>query len=212
MKKAYTIGVLVLFGCLVVWLGLSVRKSALLQMSVSDDKNLEKCGEAFSTRLMRYRLPDTFEEYSADTLYDGKIALLDQSGAFARRFKTSLQEGIRDHGVAFGGHYATGEWGFTGIGNEMGLVDLKTGKAYPFPYVAEFDFVYRPDSYLLVVDPTDVIVDYAKEVNCDTAPSGKPMAKVLPLYFVWNEDEKKFGLLNPEDGPPTIDSTGRLSD
>lgn len=147
--------------------------------------------------------PINFEKYLVGEIYSGEPAKLNEESSFiAKRFRSYFTEAL-EGGSNFAGHYAIAKWGFTGIGNEIGIVDVKTGKAYVFPYVAEIEFSYKKDSNLFIVDPIESICS-----NTGTA-SGKDISEVYPFYFLW--ENETFKLLNPQDGQPSIDTVGNLA-
>lgn len=154
--------------------------------------------------------PITFGEYPVKEVYTGKSAELDlNSGFIAKRFR-SYFKGALSQGANFAGHYAVAEWGFTGVGNEMGIVDVQTGKAYVFPYVAEVEFSYNKDSNLLIVDPVEAICASVNEPgNTGMTGGGNVLSDVHSYYFLW--ENNSFKLLNPQDGKPSTDTAGNLN-
>lgn len=151
--------------------------------------------------------PVTFEEYPIKEVYTGKSAELDLNSSFiAKRYVTYFKEALTQ-GTNFSGHYAIAKWGFTGVGNEIGIVNVQTGKAYVFPYVAEVEFSYNKGSNLLIIDPIEAICGSKKD--SDTTGSGKSLSDVHPYYFLWENDS--FKLLNSQDGKPSIDTAGNLN-
>src|SRR3989338_2308828 len=112
-----------------------------------------QCSDEIATNWGNEKPFTTFEQYPPEDIFTGATAPLDLNSSFiARRFKTTINEALKND-VNFAGHYVIAEWGFTGIGNELAVVDTNTGKAYPFPYVANMGFEYKKDSNLLIVDP-----------------------------------------------------------
>jgi hypothetical protein len=162
-------------------------------------------------RLSERTKPATFEEYPIEEMYAGESAELDMNSSFiARRFRTYFKDALAQ-GANFAGHYAIAEWGFTGLGREMGVVDVQTGKAYVFPYVAETNFSYEKDSNLLIVDPIESICAYEMGAGVrQMMGSGKDPREASPHYFLW--ENNSFTLLNPQDGEPSIDTVGHLSE
>jgi len=154
--------------------------------------------------------PPTFEQYPISEIYTGEPATLDQNSSFiAKRFRSYFIEALKG-GSNFAGHYAVGQWGFTGIGREMGIVDKKTGKVYVLPYVAEIEFRYNKDSNLLIIDPIEAICSSMDDVaGMGMTGSGKALSEVHPYYFLWQNGT--FKLLNPQDGQPSIDENGWLT-
>lgn len=154
--------------------------------------------------------PVTFGEYPVKEIYTGKPAELDLNSSFiAKRFH-SYFKGALSQGANFAGHYAVAEWGFTGVGNEMSIVDVQTGKAYVFPYVAQMEFSYSKDSNLLIVDPVEAICASINEPDSTgMTGGGKVLSDVRTHYFLW--ENNSFKLLNPQDGKPGTDTAGNLN-
>lgn len=151
----------------------------------------------------------TFEQYPIKEIYVGEISALDLNSSYiARRFKTYISEALKS-GVNFAGHYVIAEWGFTGIGREIAIIDVVTGKAYVFPYVANMDFEYKKDSNLIIIDPIWLIKRSTEEYGCMNPPS-RDISDVRPYYFLWENNVLK--LLGPTDNPPpTEDRAGWLN-
>ena len=141
----------------------------------------------------------TFEQHPVDESFTGAIASLDLSSSFiARRFKTMISGALSD-GVNFAGHYIIAEWGFTGVGGVLAVVDANDGKVYPFPYVANVGFEYGSDSNLLIIDPIDYIKESHNSFLC-AALSGQPLTEIRPHYFLWGNHT--FKSLDPKNYPP----------
>ena len=168
-----------------------------------------QCSDEIATNWGNEKPFTTFEQYPPEDIFTGATAPLDLNSSFiARRFKTTINEALKND-VNFAGHYVIAEWGFTGIGNELAVVDTNTGKAYPFPYVANMGFEYKKDSNLLIVDPLWLIKKIAKETGC-TNPPGRDLVEVRPYYFLW--EDNSFKLLDPLDLPPPLDdNVGNLN-
>jgi len=169
------------------------------------------CEDAYTSEKTIYKKPiTTFEEHKVNEIYTGEPAKLDLDSSFiAKRFRSYFTEALSE-GSNFAGHYAIAEWGFTGVGREIGIVDVKTGKVYVFPYVAETEFSYKKDSNLLIVDPVEVICKNMGIVtSMGTSTSGKPFSEIKPFYFLW--ENETFKLLTPQDGQPSIDTAGNLT-
>lgn len=81
--------------------------------------------------------------------------------AFARKYRTRLDEGLRDLPVNFAGHYVMVTWGCGTTCLDGGMVDARTGEAaaLPFPLDSFGSFevdiadplLYRADSRLIVM-------------------------------------------------------------
>ncbi len=154
--------------------------------------------------------PITFGEYPVKEIYTGKSAELDLNSSFiAKRFR-SYFKGALSQGADFAGHYAVAKWGFTGVGNEMSIVDVQTGKVYVFPYVAQMEFSYNKDSNLLIVDPVKAICASINEPgSTGMTGGGKVLSDVRTYYFLF--ENNSFRLLNPQDGQPSKDTAGNLN-
>lgn len=132
-----------------------------------------------------------FEQYPVKDIYSEKSASLDLNSSYiAREFKTTIENALRE-GVNFAGHYVIAGWGFTGRGGEIAIVDIKTGKAFPFPYSAYIDFEYRKDSNLIIIDPLWMIEETAKTTDCINPPTSD-FAEIRPYYFLWEDGSLKF--------------------
>jgi hypothetical protein len=154
--------------------------------------------------------PITFGEYPVKEIYTGKSAELDLNSSFiAKRFRSYFKEAL-SQGANFAGHYAVAEWGFTGVGNEMSIVDVQSGKVYVFPYVAQMEFSYNKDSNLLIVDPVEAICASINEPgSTGMTGGGKVLSDVRTHYFLL--ENNSFKLLNPQDGKPSVDNAGNLN-
>jgi len=149
--------------------------------------------------------PDTklaeFNDYKISTEYSGPLADSDiNSHPLAGRYRTVIRNNVRNQGINFSGHYTIVQWGATGIGDFIAVVDRITGKVYPFPYVIKTGLKFQKDSELIIVDSLDdMLADScrAEETNART------------FYFKF--DETKFVLLGPKDKPgPDTESYGWL--
>ncbi len=140
----------------------------------------------------------TFEEYLTTTTYTGPITTLDEdSHAVAKRFY-SYHVAALEKGVTFAGKYTISDWAFTGWGQMFAVIDVETGKVYPFPYVVDWEFDYRPDSNLIVINPKDSVPEFDKlDGNTDVSCDVKWFDNMKTYYFVFENNEYK--LLGPED-------------
>lgn len=178
----------------VIFLGLHYKKVANDSLDIS-------CSDEVIAKWWFEKPFTTFEQYPSKEIFTGTTALLDLNSSFiARRFRTTINDALK-RGVNFAGHYVIAEWGFTGIGGEIAVVDIKTGKAYPVPYVADMGFEYRKDSNLLVMNPLWLIKKIAKETGCAN-PAGRDFEIIRPYYFLW--EDNSFRLLHPLDIPPPL--------
>lgn len=119
-------------------------------------------------------------------VYQGRAAAIKIKGnPLAERYKTIItntyysKNGMKEwHGATgrnFAGHYCFVYWGCGSPCKSSAVVDLKTGIVYE-GISAAFNFEFRPNSRLLIVDP-------------DTTPEGGPYKTE---YWEWNDDKKKF--------------------
>ncbi len=121
----------------------------------------------------------------------------EESHAVAKRFY-SYHVAALEKGVTFAGKYTISDWAYTGIGQMFAVVDVETGKVYPFPYVVDWDFDYRSDSNLIIINPIESMPDFDDftddaDLSCDT----KWYSNMKTYYFVFENNE--FKLLGPED-------------
>lgn len=140
----------------------------------------------------------TFEDYPATTTYTGPIVALDEdSHAVAKRFY-SYHVAALEKGVTFGGKYTISDWAFTGWGQMFAVIDVETGKVYPFPYVVDWEFDYRPNSNLIIINPKYMVPEFDKfDSEADVSCDAKWFADIKTYYFVFENGE--FKLLGPED-------------
>lgn len=140
----------------------------------------------------------TFDEYKVTDTYTGPTASVDEnSHAVAKRFY-SYHEAALAKGVTFAGKYTISDWAFTGAGQMFAVVDIETGKVYPFPYAVDWEFDYRPDSNLIIINPKYMVPEFDKlgsdaDVSCDA----KWFDGMKSHYFVF--EDGVFRLLGPED-------------
>lgn len=140
----------------------------------------------------------TFEQYPVTETYSGPSATVDEaSHAVAKRF-FSYHIAALEKGVTFAGKYTISDWAYTGIGQMFAVIDVETGKVYPFPYVVDWEFDFKPDSNLIVINPKDSVpafdkLDETADVSCDA----KWFNDMKTYYFVFEDNE--FRLLGPEN-------------
>lgn len=140
----------------------------------------------------------TFEQYPVTETYSGPSATVDEaSHAVAKRFY-SYHVAALEKGVTFAGKYTISDWAYTGIGQMFAVIDVETGKVYPFPYVVDWEFDFKVDSNLIVINPKDSVpafdkLDETADVSCDA----KWFNDMKTYYFVFEDNE--FRLLGPED-------------
>jgi hypothetical protein len=123
--------------------------------------------------------PPRFEDYPVSSTFKGKAARLNlQSHPQARRFRTMLRRGVK-RGVKFAGHYAVNSWGCGSRCIRVGIVNLKTGRAYVSPFYIGYGISYRLDSRLFIAEPPEI----TKEYFGDDVPY-----PAQPRYYVWRNN------------------------
>ncbi|MBY0538419.1 hypothetical protein K2P47_03400 [Patescibacteria group bacterium] len=139
-----------------------------------------------------------FENHPVTNTYTGPIAAVDEdSHAVAKRFY-SYHKAALEKGVTFAGKYTISDWAYTGIGQMFAVVDVETGAVYPFPYVVDWDFEYRADSNLIVINPIDTMYKFdATSDESDVVCDAKWYGNMKTYYFIFEDNE--FTLLGPED-------------
>jgi len=78
------------------------------------------------------------------------------------------------------------------------VIDVETGAVYPFPYVVDWDFSYRADSNLIIINPIETMAEFAttdeqSDIVCDM----KWYSDMKTYYFIF--EDKQFKLLGPTD-------------
>lgn len=163
-----------------------------------DQYNDIACQISFWNRIDKEKILASFEDYKIDEIYTDEIAPLDLNSHYvAQNFKTTIRNSLKN-GINFAGHYVIAETGFTGVGSILAVVNAKNGKAYPFPYIAQEGFAYRPDSNLLIVND---LKDLRRQGKIEPEDSdwlcSHYMTNVRPHYFLW--ENNSFRLLGPRD-------------
>lgn len=133
--------------------------------------------------------PPRFEDYSISSTFKGKPARVNlRSHPQARMFRTVLRS-IAKQGANFGGHFAIDYWGCGTQCLRIGIVDLKTGRAYVAPFYTGFGISYRADSRLLIVEPPEATKDWLID--------GKLPDYLQPRYYVWRNN--RLVLIYPKE-------------
>jgi hypothetical protein len=144
----------------------------------------------------------TFVEYSVTGRYTGTIAEVDlKSHAVAKRFYTHHKNAL-EKGVNFAGKYVISEWDFTNMGLMFAVIDAETGQVYPFPYVVDWDYDFRIDSNLIIINPKDTMPTFSSGGDIDCG--AKWYSNMKSYYFLFEDEE--FKLLGPEEGFDLITS------
>jgi len=129
--------------------------------------------------LAQRKSPPSFDDFRVTERFKGKSASVNlRSHPQARIFRTMLRDTAK-LGANFAGHYAVNYWGCGTECIRIGIVDLKTGKAYLSPFYASVGIANRVDSRLLIVAPPEQI----QETYGNDAPE-----YLRPRYYVWRND------------------------
>lgn len=149
----------------------------------------------------------TFDKYPA-LVFDGELKGLDISSSnSARMFRTAIRYDLENTGIDFAGHYTIASVGMTGWGENYWIVDRENGKAYEFPYHADF-IDFKKDSGLIVIDPKYMIIDYMKNSKnyfdfCMPEIWLPKYYEIRPSYVFWDSNENKIKIIdNPKNAKP----------
>jgi hypothetical protein len=162
------------------------------------EESLSNCQLYYRDVFSNATVYGTFEQYPAIKTYTGPRATVDEaSHAVAKRFY-SYHVAALEKDVTFAGKYTISDWAYTGVGQMFAVVDVETGDVYPFPYVVDWEFDFKPDSNLIVINPKDSVpafdkLDGTADVSCDV----KWFDDMKTYYFVFENNE--FKLLGPDD-------------
>ena len=120
-----------------------------------------------------------FRDYAVDKIYHGKIhpLVLD---SFGKSFKTRLREAISYGKPDFAGHYIVARWGCGSSGCNTGaVIDVETGRAYPFPFAMSGVFPLKPefekngeDGQELVYKLNSRLIMFAGNLDTDQGDGG----------------------------------------
>lgn len=189
---------LVLIISIVVIIPTSIWFFAASNPQIVRNENNNDCSGDKLNKMSKEKIFGRFEDYPVIENFDGKFASLDLKSSFiAKRFKTTINNALSKNKVNFAGHYVIAEWGFTGVGGMMAVIDVTNGKAYPFPYIDKFGFDYRSDSNLIIVDSLKIISDVRRDdpdIICSSYSEN-----IRPYYFIF--ENNTFRLLGPKDRP-----------
>jgi hypothetical protein len=191
--------IILAFGTVLIGLvALQIFTSRVSHDEVTIDIPLSKCQLYYRDVFFNAKEYATFEDYPVTTTYTGPVATLDEeSHAVAKRFY-SYHVVALDKGVTFAGKYTISDWAYTGVGQMFAVIDVETGDVYPFPYLVDWEFDFRPNSNLIVINPKDSVpafdkLDGTADVSCDV----KWFDDMKTYYFVFEDNE--FKLIGPED-------------
>ena len=129
--------------------------------------------------LAQHKSPPRFQDFPVAERFNGKSARVNlRSHPHARMFRTMLRDTAK-LGANFAGHYAVNYWGCGTECIRIGVVDLKTGRAYVSPFFANVGVVTHINSRLLIVASPEKI----KEVYGADA-----FGYVHPRYYIWKNN------------------------
>lgn len=181
------------------WFNINIPAPASVTINeTAAEKQLSQCQLYYRDIFSNAKEYATFADYPATTTYTGPVATLDEdSHAVAKRFY-SYHIAALESGVTFAGKYTISDWAYTGIGQMFAVIDVETGKVYPFPYAVDWEFDFRPDSNLIIINPKNSVpafdkLDNTADVSCDV----KWFDDMKTYYFVFEDNE--FRLLGPEN-------------
>jgi hypothetical protein len=149
----------------------------------------------------KYIFPNTteygsFEEYPVSELYTGPIAEINtESHSVAKEFYTHHKNALANR-INFAGKYVISDWSFTSIGTVFAIIDAATGELFPFPYIVDWDFDFRLDSNLIIINPKESMPDFSNSTDYDC--EAKWYANMKTYYYLFEDGE--FKLLGPEEG------------
>jgi hypothetical protein len=132
--------------------------------------------------------PPRFEDYPTSGIFRGSPGRLDlPSHPQAPKFRAVLRDSLKS-GANFAGRYAVNYWGCETECIRVGIVDLKTGRAYIAPFFTSFDIAYRIDSRLLIVEPQKTL----KEIFGAEVPQA-----IHPRYYL--SSNNRLVLIHPKN-------------
>lgn len=103
----------------------------------------------------------------------------------ARSFRSRLREAIGQK-PDFAAYYRIVAWGAGTMAQTTALVDARDGKVYFAPFTSMLGVDHRPNSRLLIENPSTKISAYVKE-------SGEPRPQWLEtVFWEWDESHKSF--------------------
>ncbi len=118
-----------------------------------------------------------FEDYPVSRIYHGKPAPVNLfSHHNARRLRDRLVEGAKK-GPNFAGHYTMITWGGGAGGQQVALVEARTGLVFLPAFVSHFGCRFRLDSRLLIANPQEEV---RKAIQ-----AGAAQDIYRTVYYVW---------------------------
>lgn len=130
------------------------------------------------TTFAKKRLP-RFSDYPSRVVKVNRhVRVKIRSTPHTLEFRTMLRQ-TAQNGLLFAGHYALGWWGCGTTCVRIGIVDLRTGRAYVSPFaVPSTAFKWKANSRLLFVnDPKELAKEF--KGNIDNSDYYKPE------YYLW---------------------------
>jgi hypothetical protein len=172
-RLLFIVALLIFFSC-------RSKETNKTVVAISYKRNIAK---ADPVRREKFTSPIQYEKFSVDKFAGRRAGINYSNNNTARRFRSAIKWSIDKFGVNFAGHYNLATWGCGTSCQNGAITDLKTGKVYDIP-MASFDYEFRNDSKLLVVNPPDSTGYYDDCSYCE------------PELWVWNESKMKFEKLN----------------
>jgi len=124
-----------------------------------------------------------FEDFPVQDIFTGTPAPLEFApDSCAWTFRTRLRAGM-EAGPNFAGQFAAVNWGCGTNCQVTVVVDLRTGKATPGPFVASSGTAFRLDSRLIILNP---IVTGGDEPS--RGPDSSMYEFERPAYWLWDGD------------------------
>ena len=122
--------------------------------------------------------PPGFDAYTVEPAFPRHSARVQiNSGPDTRCFRTMLRVTVRS-GQRFAGHYAILNWGCGTECTRIGIVDLRTGKAYVSPFgIGIINLQVRPNSKLMIANSPEWI---------QATYGDAPPDYISTQYYVWD--------------------------
>jgi hypothetical protein len=114
----------------------------------------------------KFAFKSQFDNFKVDKVYKGKLAKPNfKTDPSARTFITRIQEGCKEMGVNFAGHYTIVEWGCGTQCLDFAIVDRISGKIIFSQFQSDtieghFGIDYRIDSRMIIME-TEALSEYS---------------------------------------------------
>lgn len=118
-----------------------------------------------------------FEDYPAQQVEVAQRASLRLNNAFARRYRTALQEGLRDFPIEFAGHYVVVTPGCGTTCMFGGWVDALTGQAFGLPGILDTFGPFGIDDPLLFRADSRLVITLGAAASDESRPEAR--------YYEW---------------------------